>query len=83
MREHDSDKFLHELAPHFTLLATHHVSTELSLAANDLADLMIMTPYAYRARSDKREALLASVEKAAFETEAKFVVYILQKKASS
>lgn len=83
VREHDSDKFLHELAPYFTLMGTDHVSTEMTLSADDLADLMTMTPYAYRARSEKRQALLTAVEKASFKTEAKFVVYILQKKASS
>jgi 23S rRNA (guanine745-N1)-methyltransferase len=40
-----------------------------------------MTPYAYRARSEKRQALLAAVEQQAFSTEAKFVVYVLQKSA--
>ena len=83
VREHDSDKFLQELSPFFTLIGSHHVSTEMTLSASDLADLMTMTPYAYRARSDKRGALLASVEKSEFKTEAKFVVYILQKKAQS
>lgn len=79
VREHDSDKFLQELAPYFTLIDTHRVSTELTLSADDLADLMTMTPYAYRARSEKRKALLAAVETEAFNTEAKFVVYVLRK----
>ncbi len=79
VREHDSDKFLHELAPYFTLMNTYHVSTEMTLAINDLADLMTMTPYAYRARSEKRQALLAKVATEIFITEAKFVVYVLQK----
>ena len=79
VREHDSDKFLQELAPYFMLVETCRVSTDLTLSADDLADLMTMTPYAYRARSGKRQALLAAVETAAFSTEAKFVVYILQK----
>ena len=82
VREHDSDKFLQELADRFTLLDTHRVSTELTLSADDLADLMTMTPYAYRARSEKRQSLLASVEKEAFRTEAKFVIYVLQKRVS-
>ena len=60
VREHDSDKFLQELAPYFTLVETCLVSTELTLSAEDLADLMTMTPYAYRARSEKRQALLAA-----------------------
>ncbi len=79
VREHDSDKFLQELSPYFKLLGTHHVSAELSLSAVALADLMTMTPYAYRARNEKRQALLAAVEQKSFHTEAKFVVYVLQK----
>ena len=79
VREHDSDKFLQELAPYFQLLETHHISAKLNLQTDDLADLMTMTPYAYRARSEKRQALLAKVATAPFSTEAKFIVYILQK----
>lgn len=79
VREHDSDKFLQELDPQFTLIDTHRVSTDMSLSVSDLTDLMTMTPYAYRAKSGKRQALLAAMEKEAFSTEAKFVVYVLQK----
>ncbi|MER1974300.1 MAG: rRNA (guanine-N1)-methyltransferase, partial [Psychrobacter alimentarius] len=79
VREHDSDKFLHELSSEFTLIHTHRVSHELTLSANDLSDLMTMTPYAYRAKSEKRQALLDVVARQAFSTEAKFVVYVLQK----
>ena len=82
VREHDSDKFLTELAPYFTLLDTQRVSTELSLSAQALADLLTMTPYAYRAQIDKRRALLDLVETEPFITEAKFVIYILQKTAN-
>ena len=79
VREHDSEKFLHELSSEFTLIHTHRVSHELTLSANDLSDLMTMTPYAYRAKSEKRQALLDVVARQAFSTEAKFVVYVLQK----
>ena len=82
VREHDSDKFLQELAPYFQLLETHHISSSLKLSAEELADLMTMTPYAYRARGEKRQALLAEVAARPFETEAKFVIYILQKTAA-
>ena len=81
VREHDSDKFLQELAPYFTLLNIYNVSAELTLSADDLADLLTMTPYAYRARSEKRQALLAKVATEKFVTKAKFVVYVLQKTA--
>ncbi len=79
VREHDSDKFLQELSSEFTLLHTHRVSHELTLSADDLMDLMTMTPYAYRAKSEKRQALLDAVSKQDFNTEAKSVVYVLQK----
>ena len=83
VREHDSDKFLTELAPYFRLLDTQRVSTALSLSVGALADLLTMTPYAYRAHIDKRQALLATTEIEIFKTEAKFVVYVLQKLADN
>lgn len=79
VREHDSDKFLPGLAPYFELIETQYINTKMSLSAPDLADLLTMTPYSYRARREKREALLAKAELQPFITEAKFVVYILQK----
>ena len=80
VRPHDSDKFLEELAPYFNQVATHQVTADLRLSADALADLMTMTPYSYRARAEKREALLASTEHQPFETTARFVVYDLVKK---
>jgi len=44
---------------------------------------MTMTPYAYRARAEKRQALLELSEHAPFNTEARFVVYVLQKHAGT
>lgn len=82
VREHDSDKFLPTLAPYFQLLDTHHISNKMSLSVDALADLLTMTPYAYRARADNRLALLANAVTQPFHTEAKFVVYILQKVAA-
>lgn len=82
VREHDSDKFLPTLAPYFELVDTYNIGTSLSLSAEALADLLTMTPYAYRARAENRQALLASAETAPFITEAKFVVYVLKKLAT-
>lgn len=82
VREHDSNKFLPTLAPYFELVDMHNISTPLSLSAGALADLLTMTPYAYRARAENRQALLASAETAPFITEAKFVVYALKKLAT-
>ncbi|WP_435979409.1 putative RNA methyltransferase [Psychrobacter sp. DM4] len=83
VRAHDSDKFLVELAPYFTLLHTHQVSTTLNLSTSALDDLLTMTPYAYRARIDKRQALLTTSQDQPFETTAKFVIYVLQKRVGS
>ena len=83
VREHDSDKFLPTLAPYFTLIATHQVTSALSLPADALADLLTMTPYAYRARLENRQTLLENAATAPFATEAKFVIYILQKRGVS
>lgn len=80
VREHDSDKFLTDLAPYFEVVSTHHVSTALTLTATDLADLLTMTPYSYRAQASRREALLAETQERPFCTEARFVVYVLQKR---
>ena len=83
VKEHDSDKFLPTLAPYFTLVATHQLTSPLSLPADALADLLTMTPYAYRARSANRQTLLERSATSPFATEAKFVVYILQKRTMS
>lgn len=79
VRPHDSDKFLEELLPYFKEVATHTVAADLILDAQALADLLTMTPYSYRARAGRREALLASTERQPFETTARFVVYELVK----
>lgn len=80
VRPHDSDKFLEELAPYFKEVATHKVSADLVLDRQALADLLTMTPYSYRAKAEKREALLASAERQPFQTTARFVVYELVRK---
>ena len=80
VRPHDSDKFLEELAPYFNQVATHQVTADLVLDRQSLADLLTMTPYSYRAKAEKREALLASTERQPFQTTARFVVYELVKK---
>lgn len=77
VRPHDSDKFLDELAPDFKLVDSHQVTADLTLNRKSLADLLTMTPYSYRAKAEKREALLASTERQPFETTARFVVYEL------
>ena len=79
VHEHDSDKFLTELAPYFRVLDIHYVSSALTLSSESLADLLTMTPYAYRAQAEKRHAILTRADSELFHTEAKFVLYVLQK----
>lgn len=80
VREHDSDKFLHQLEPYFVQHEVHYCQQSLSLNRAALEDLLTMTPYAYRAQPAKRETLLASTNDADFTTEARFVVYVLRKR---
>lgn len=81
VREHNSDKFLTELESFFEPIETRQVRAELSLSSAALADLLTMTPYAYRAQPEKRQALLAMAKEHPLVTTAKFVLYVLQKKA--
>ncbi|WP_230658753.1 putative RNA methyltransferase [Psychrobacter sp. I-STPA10] len=78
VRTHDSDKFLTQLAPFFALLSSEQVQCSLSLNADALADLLTMTPYAYRAAPAKREALLAQSQVQPLQTQARFIIYTLR-----
>lgn len=79
VREHNSDKFLQQLAEvGFVLIDSQKVAHSFTLNGEQLADLLTMTPYSYRAKRDKREALLAQADKQGFSTQAKFVLYVLR-----
>ncbi len=80
VREHQSDKFLWQLDDAgFTLLEKVFVTTEFKMNQQQLADLLTMTPYSYRAKRIKREDLLLQADAKGFKTTAKFVLYVLQK----
>lgn len=81
VREHDSDKFLQDLAPYFELINRFEVDANLELPQELLADLLTMTPYSYRAKLENREALLNKAATQAFTTQARFVIFILKKSA--
>lgn len=84
VREHHSDKFLSQIAPDFELVSTQTIDVPLRLSADQLANLLTMTPYAYRAKRHKRDALLdfAKQQQASgsFVTSAKFVLYLAKKR---
>ena len=69
VREHDPDKFMAALSPAFDPLSRTELRVPLRLSQPALQQLLQMTPYAWKARPEKRAAL-ATFE--GFETEAVF-----------
>lgn len=59
--EHDSDKFIEQMADKFSLINSDIVTNNIVVNAENLADLLTMTPYSYRAKPEKRQALLTQV----------------------
>ncbi len=80
VREHDSDKFLQELVT-AGLQPIHReaLSYEFRLNQQQLADLLTMTPYSYRAKAEKRQLLLTKAQETGLTTQACFVLYLLKK----
>ncbi|MEY4516443.1 MAG: hypothetical protein RL180_789 [Pseudomonadota bacterium] len=76
VRAHEPDKFLTHLAPAFALVSQTEIRVALHLPQTDLRHVIAMTPYAWKARADRR-ALLEAHEQ--FETEAVFRVLLLKK----
>jgi 23S rRNA (guanine745-N1)-methyltransferase len=54
VRDYAADKFLAELAPQFELQTRHEVRFDLALDRIALGQLLTMTPYAWRAKPEKR-----------------------------
>ena len=73
---HQPEKFLAQLAPEFSLQHNQLIETELNLPQATLQDLLTMTPYAYKAKADKRAALESVSD---FVTQAAFCLYVLKK----
>ncbi|MEC7119364.1 MAG: methyltransferase domain-containing protein [Pseudomonadota bacterium] len=66
---HEPDKFIAQLAPDFTLQSSQEIRVLLQLDQASLKHLIAMTPYAYKAKPERR----AQLEQATmFETEAVF-----------
>lgn len=73
---HQPEKFIAQLQPEFALVEAFTVCDELTLNQQQLQDLIAMTPYAYKAKLDKRASLEA---KAVFTVQPQFCLYLLQK----
>lgn len=84
VQAHDSDKFIDTLAPSFKLVKEQQVNGTIQVSAAELADLLTMTPYSYRAKPEKREALLAKCEQAGtLSLTIEFVIYGFAKEHTS
>jgi len=78
VQAHVPDKFLTGFAEGFELIKRQEVSVPLHLSNAALKDLLMMTPYVWKAKADKRAAL---EQAETFETEAAFTLFLFQKKA--
>jgi 23S rRNA (guanine745-N1)-methyltransferase len=75
---HEPDKFLAGFDESFILHSRREVSFPLLLSTQALKDLLLMTPYVWKARPEKRQALEQLDQ---FETAAAFTVLLFKKKA--
>lgn len=74
---HQPEKFIQQIEDAFDLLETKTVQAPLNLAQQDLKNLIAMTPYAYKAKLEKRQAL---EQQSDFATTAQYQIYLFQKK---
>ncbi|MBV8063733.1 MAG: methyltransferase domain-containing protein [Nevskia sp.] len=73
---HEPDKFLAGFEAQFELRTRQELRFALSLNQNDLRRLLAMTPYAWKAKPERRAALEAS---AGLETQAAFSLLLFRK----
>nr|WP_298890155.1 methyltransferase domain-containing protein [uncultured Acinetobacter sp.] len=76
VKAHEPDNFVTQMAPEFSLVSKQIITTDLNLDQNQLKDLIAMTPYAWKAKADKRQALEAHQS---FQLSASFCLFLLQK----
>jgi 23S rRNA (guanine745-N1)-methyltransferase len=78
---HEPEKFLADMPPEFRLAARLDIRFPLHIGSRqDFRNLLMMTPYAWRARVEKR-AELGALD--GFETEAEFTLCLLQKQETT
>lgn len=73
---HEPEKFIAQLQPEFELLEQFYVADDLKFNQQQLADLIAMTPYAYKAKAAKRAELEALEQ---FNVQAQFCLYLFKK----
>ena len=77
VKAHDSAKFVAQLKDDFALVEDIVVEAPMQLNQTDLKNLIAMTPYAYKAKPERRMALEAHTD---FALNAQFQIYLFQKK---
>lgn len=76
VRAHEPDKFLAGFESAFELCAQQHVRFELRLTPDSLRQVLMMTPYAWKARPERRAAL---EERGLGASNASFVLMLFRK----
>lgn len=76
VRAHDPEKFLPEFEASFELQSQQQVRFPLDLNQQDLQQLLQMTPYAWKAKQERREGLQAQLS---FATDAVFALMLFRK----
>lgn len=78
VKPHEPAKFIAQLANSFEILEEHVVEAPLELTQQDLKNLIAMTPYAYKAKPEKREQL---EQQENFQLNAQFQIYLFKRKS--
>lgn len=74
---HESQKFVDQLADAFELVDQSVVDAPFTVQQTDLKNLIAMTPYAYKAKPERRQALEQNEH---FELKGQFQIYLFKKK---
>ena len=75
---HEPEKFVAQMSENFELIESSIVDAELDLQQQDIINLLAMTPYAYKAKPEKRQAL---EQRDHLQVTASFQLYLFKKKA--
>jgi 23S rRNA (guanine745-N1)-methyltransferase len=77
VKPHEPQKFVEQLQDEFNLVSEQVIDAPMVLPQADLKNLIAMTPYAYKAKPERR---LALEQQDQFELLAQYQIYLFQKK---
>ena len=77
VKAHEPRKFVEQLVADFELESEQVVEAEMLLSQQDLKHLIAMTPYAYKVKAERREALEQQDQ---FPLKAQYQIYVFKKK---